>query len=330
MPKGYKHLTYDIRCQIYALLKRGFSQSQIAKDLKFNQSSVSREIKRNSGRKGYRHKQAHNNAKKRRLIAASKPKKMSPDLTFFIEQMLCLRQWSPEQISGYLRTKQNILLSHETIYQYIWQDKKSGGLLYKYLRCGGKKYNKRRNKTAGRGLIPNRIGIENRPKIVDSKERVGDFEIDTIIGTKHRGAIVSIVDRKTKFLRLGYLSHKTAEKTSLMTIKLLSPIKTHVHTITADNGKEFALHKDISKALSSEFYFANPYHSWERGLNENTNGLVRQYFPKQFDFTKITSHDIKLVEDLLNSRPRKSLNYKTPNEVFLQLTGVDLSYALRG
>lgn len=328
MPKGYRHLTYDLRCQIYALLKRGFSQKQMAKDLQIDQSTISREIRRNKGQKGYRYKQAQEKAIERRKNASSKPCKMTPNLTMFLEQTLCKKQWSPEQLSGYIKKEMGISISHESIYQYIWDNKHKGGTLYKHLRCNGKKYNKRQNKSAGRGLIPNRVGIEHRPAIVEQKERVGDFEIDTIIGAKHQGAIVSLVDRKTKLTRLGLLSRYTAEETKDAIIKLLTPIKEHVHTLTADNGKEFAKHVDITEALQANVYFANPYHAWERGLNENTNGLVRQYFPKNYDFTTLTIEQVIHVEYLLNTRPRKSLEYKTPIEVFLQSTGANLNYAL--
>ena len=202
MPKGYHHLTYDKRCQIYALLRRGFSQSQIAKDLEVAQSTISREIGRNKGKRGYRYKQAQEKAEIRRQAASSKPYKMTPDLTMLLEQTLSKKQWSPEQFTGYIKVHMNISISHERIYQYIWNDKRTGGTLYKHLRCSGKKYNKRRNKSAGRGLIPNRVGIEHRPTIVEQKNRVGDFEMDTIIGSQHKGAIVSLVDRKTKLTRL--------------------------------------------------------------------------------------------------------------------------------
>lgn len=329
MPKGYHHLTYDKRCQIYALLKRDFSQKQIADDMEVDQSTISRELKRNKSLKGYRYKKAQTKASVRRQKASKRLYKMIPDFTIFIEQMLCQRQWSPEQLSGYAKRNMNISISHERIYQYIWADKRNGGLLYKYLRCNGKKYNKRSSKSAGRGLIPNRIGIEQRPAIVEAKERVGDFEIDTIVGAQHQGAIVSLVDRRTKFTKLGLLARATAQETKDAIVKLLDPIKSNVHTMTADNGKEFAQHVEITAALDATVYFANPYHSWERGLNENTNGLVRQYFPKKTDFTTLTHEQVQNVEYLLNSRPRKTLGYQTPFEVFLQLTGRNLNYALR-
>lgn len=330
MPKGYQHLTYDKRCQISALLKRGIAQSQIAIDLEINQSTISREIRRNKGKCGYRHKQAHTKAVSRRMQVNKKRAKFTVDLKMYVIQMLCERQWSPEQISGRMKLLGYKSVSHEVIYQYIWKDKKNGGTLYKHLRRNGKKYNKRAGKTAGRGLIPNRVGIENRPKIVDTKERVGDFEGDTIVGSHHRGAIVSLVDRKTKFTRLKLIPHRTANLTKDAIVSLLSPIKSHVQTITTDNGKEFSEHEKIAQMLDACVYFANPYHSWERGLNENTNGLVRQYFSKKSDFSKISSVDVKNVEFLLNSRPRKTLNFKTPFEVFFQATGRFLHYALQG
>jgi IS30 family transposase len=330
MPKGYTHLAYEQRCQIYALLKRGMSQNQIAKDIGMSQSSINREIKRNSGKKGYRYKQAQKKADGRRLKVSSQPKKMIPQVISLIESLMREKQWSPEQISGWLKKNRGIFISIERIYRHIWQDKSNKGTLYKNLRRSAKKYNKRANKLAGRGLIPNRIGIENRPKIVDAKVRVGDYEMDTIIGSRHRGAIVSVTERKTKLAKLYLVNQPTAEATSDAVIKQLLPFRKYVHTLTADNGKEFSQHRRIANKLHAQVYFAQPYHAWERGLNENTNGLVRQYFPKKTDFTKLTQDEVQRVEDLLNSRPRKTLNFRTPNEVFLELTGIiNKSYALR-
>ena len=329
MPKGYHHLTYEQRCHIYALLKRNIGQNQIAKDLKVSQGTISREIKRNSGYRGYRYKQAHEKSAIRRYKVNAIRRKMTPDITLFVEQKLCSQQWSPEQISGYMKNNMEVSISHEHIYQYVLKDKRKGGSLYKHLRRNGKKYNKRCGKLAGRGLIPNRVDIKERPVIVTNKERVGDFEIDTIIGANHQGAIVSIVERKTMLVRLKSISRKTSEQASNAAICLLSPIKKHVHTITSDNGKEFASHEIIAQKLEAKMFFATPYCSWERGLNENMNGLVRQYFPKKCDFSKITEEQVRNVEYLLNTRPRKSLNFKTPYEVFYQLTGLNVTYALR-
>lgn len=328
MPKSYHHLTYDQRCQISALLKRSISRTQIAKDLEIDRSTLNRELARNKGKRGYRYKQAHSKAARRRIFANSVPSKMTPQIVLFLEQTLREQQWSPEQLSGRMKLTMGVSISHEWIYQHIWEDKHKGGKLYLNLRRSGKKYNRRKNKTAGRGLIPNRVGIENRPSIVDLKERVGDFELDTIVGANHRGAIVSMVDRRTKLTFLYLLSRSTAEKTKNAIVESLSPIQEHVATLTSDNGKEFAQHVELAQKLDAKVYFANPYHAWERGLNENTNGLVRQYFPKGCNFITLVAEQIQRIAYLLNTRPRKTLGYQTPFEVFLQLTGVNLNVAL--
>ncbi len=329
MPKGYTHLAYEQRCQIYALLKRGNSKFQIAEVVGAHVSTIKRELKRNQGKRGYRYKQAQIKASNRRVNTSRKKRKMTTEVLLYVEKMLCDRQWSPEQIAGRMKKDLLFSVSHESIYRFVWKDKHDGGSLYKHLRRKGKKYGQRGSKLAGRGLIPGRIGIEQRPEIVNAKERVGDFEGDTIVGVNHKGAIVSLVDRVTKITRLELIQKANADETHEAIVRALTPIKKHVLTITTDNGKEFAKHADTSKKLCADCYFANPYHSWERGLNENTNGLVRQYFPKGTDFTKITYSKISEVEYLLNSRPRKSLNFQSPLEIFFQKTGRCLSGALR-
>lgn len=330
MPQGYHHLTYDQRCQIYALKKSGKNQVEIAMLVETTQSTISKELKRNNGKKGYRYKQAHAKSLQRRYLISSVRRKMTSNTVSLVEKMLYENEWSPEQISGRLKLTHKISISHESIYLHVWNDKRNGGGLYKKLRRIGKKYNKRRGKLAGRGLIPNRVGIENRPIEVETKVRVGDFEADTIVGANHRGAIVSLVDRKTKITFLGLISGPKSDETADLIIEKLKPIKKYVHSITSDNGKEFSQHESIAKKLNLLFFFARPYHSWERGLNENTNGLVRQYFPKGCDFTKLTKEQVLAVEKKLNDRPRKTLGYKTPNEELLHLTGINLiNYALR-
>ena len=316
MTKGYSHLSHEHRCQLYALHKRGLSQRAIAADLGVGQSSISRELKRNKGRRGYRLGQATAKAWQRRHKASSKPRKLTKRIKAILERQLRKRQWSPEQISGWLKNEHGIALSHERIYQYIWADKKEGGDLHRCLRRRGKKYNRRGAINAGRGLIPGRVDIAKRPLIVASRKRVGDWEGDTIIGKNHWGAIVSIVERKTLFTLLSKQQDKTASRTTKTIRKVMHPHRKKVHTITFDNGKEFADHQSIAAGLNADVYFATPYHSWERGLNENTNGLVRQYFPKNTDFTKITSRQVRKVQDLLNHRPRKTLGFKTPHEAF--------------
>ena len=329
MPKGYHHLTCYERCQIYALKQRGDSQTQMAVYLGVSKSTISREIRRNSGQRGYRYKQADAFAKDRRKTASRQPRKMHETLVLEIKEMLN-QQWSPEQISGRFNLhKPQYKISHETIYKYIWADKRNGGSLYKNLRHRGKKYNKRSGKNAGRGCIPNRRGIEERPLIVEAKNRVGDWELDTVIGRRGTGVIVSIVDRASKLTKLAKVSTKHADIVAKALVDKLNDVSDAVLTMTADNGKEFACHEQVSTALNSDFFFANPYHSWERGLNEHTNGLIRQYFPKRQSLDNVTQADLNKVEFLLNNRPRKVLKYATPIEVFQQLRVASNNVALR-
>lgn len=320
MPKGYHHVTRDIRCQIYALKTSGLSLRAMAKIVERDVSTISREISRNTGGKGYRHKQADEKAVERRQKTSSKKKKLTAEMIAYIEEKL-RENWSPEQISGRLKLEEATSVSHETIYQHVWADKRSGGDLYKHLRHCGKKYNKRSAVSAGRGCIPNRVDISERPAIVEQKARLGDWEGDTIIGAKHQGAIVSYVDRCSKFTLLKKVSNKTAELIVQATLEKLGQ-GFPVLSITYDNGKEFSAHADIASALGAVCYFAKPYHSWERGLNEHTNGLVRQYFPKLTDFSTFTDHDVQRVAEKLNDRPRKCLGYRTPMEVQTSMTSV--------
>ncbi len=328
MPKGYFHLTYEQRCQICTLKRRGDSASSIAKELNVSRSTITREVLRNSGKKGYLYKQAHEKSQKRRSEVPNPNMKMTPQRIFLIHEDLKL-QWSPVQISGRLK-RQGVNISHETIYKYIWWNKRQGGVLYKELRHHGKKYNKRSKGMAGRGCIPCRIDIDQRPTIVETKTRFGDWELDTIIGAEQSGAIVSMVERTSKLTKLVKVSHKSAKKIEGALLKRLKPIKEFVYTLTADNGKEFANHQIVSSELEAGFYFAKPYHSWERGLNEHTNGLVRQYYPKTKRFNEISTEDLEKVEMLLNNRPRKVLNFETPQEVFDRLTIEPSLVALRG
>lgn len=310
------HLTHKERCQISSYLQNGFSRSKIADMIGRDKSVISREIKRNSVAFVYDEDQAHKNAELRRSVANSRPNKMTAEVIERITLMLSGTDASPEQISGRLRRDCDIHVSHEAIYRYIWEDKQCGGKLHQHLRHRAKPYNRRSGKNSGRGLIPNRVGIEKRPKIVEKKERFGDVELDTIVGAKHQSSIVSIVDRASKLTWLAWVSRATAISVSDAIQARLQSFAKHgmIHTSTSDNGKEFARHEEISEKLGCEFYFATPYHSWERGLNEHTNGLVRQYFPKGSDFTKLTQEDVLLVENKLNNRPRKILDFMTPIE----------------
>jgi IS30 family transposase len=298
------------------LKKRGYSQQEIADSVGVSQSTVSRELARNTGERGYRHKQAQEKSERRRK-EASKATKMTPAMIAVIESKLRI-EWSPEQVSGWLLDEQEELISHESIYLHVWADKQSGGDLYTHLRRQGKKYDKRRNGKSTRGQIKNRVSIDDRPQVVDDKSRIGDWEIDTVVGKGHSGALVTIVERVTNFTVSKQVDSKSAAAVTKATIALLKPLKDVVHTITADNGKEFSYHEEISKALETEVYFAHPYSSWERGLNENTNGLLRQYFPKSTDFKKVSQIEVRRAVKRLNSRPRKYLDFKTPGDLMAE------------
>jgi IS30 family transposase len=316
MPKGYRHLTYDKRCQIYALLKSGHAKTEIAYLLGVHRSTITKELKRNTGGKGYRYLQAQAKASARRAAASGAPRKMKPGLVREIEEKLTQDQWSPDQISGWLKRQGRVFISCERIYRHIWKDKRNGGELWRHLRHSGKKYNRRKGKTSGRGLIPGRVDIAERPAIVQEKRRIGDWEGDAIIGRSLKGAILTHVDRTSKYTKLAILPDRSAASVQKACDASLLPIAHKVETITYDNGKEFAGHAQIAARLGAHIYFAKPYHAWERGLNEHTNGLVRQYFPKGSDFSTLTPAEVQRVEDKLNARPRKVLGYKTPSEVF--------------
>jgi len=313
MTRTYQQLTYEQRCQISALKKSGCSQREIADIIDVCQSTVSRELARNTGSRGYRHKQAQTMTEQRRSEAV-KVTKMTPAMIATVEAKLRV-EWSPEQISGWLLTEREQRISFESIYLHIWANKHAGGNLYTHLRRQGKKYDKRRNGKSTRGQICNRVSIDDRPSLVGEKSRIGDWEIDTMIGKGHSGALVTIVERVTKFTVSAQVNSKKAVDVTRATIALLKPFKEAVHTITADNGKEFAHHEKISKALSADVYFAHPYSSWERGLNENTNGLLRQYFPKGTDLKAVGQDEVKHALQRLNTRPRKGLGFKTPMQL---------------
>ena len=318
MARSYRHLTYEQRCQLYSLNNRGDSQKEMAVALNVSTGTISRELRRNRAESGdYHYTQAQTKTQERRKISN---RKMSSEMLVTIEEKLKLN-WSPVQISGWLKKQGRQHVSHEVIYRHIRADRAQGGALYAHLRHRGKRYNKQSKGTAGRGCIPGRIDIKERPAIVDQKTRLGDWELDTIIGSQHQGAIVSMVDKATKLTKLIRVQAKTADEVKNAIIKKLNPIRDFVLTLTSDNGKEFAAHQSISTALGAQFFFATPYHSWERGLNEHTNGLVRQYFPKSTNFHDLVEGEVEIVEMLLNNRPRKSLGFETPLEAFYRLRG---------
>ena len=321
---NYKQLTQEERYQIYALKKAGHDQAEIAELLERDKSTISRELRRNRGLKGYRPQQAHNLALRRRYDKAQ-PRIGNP--VWQLVEALIRDEWSPEQIVGRVAMEQGVSISHEWIYQYIYADKHSGGDLYRFLRCQ-KVRRKRYGVYSRRGTIPNQVSIDERPTIVDSKRRFGDWEGDTVIGKGHRGALVTLIERKSLYTVIRSVIHKTAAAVRAAVVDGLSPYIDRVHTITYDNGREFADHEGMASDLETRIYFAHPYASWERGLNENTNGLIRQYFPKDRDLRTVTTREIEKAMDKLNHRPRKSLGYRTPYEVFFN-TRTSLTVALQ-
>lgn len=314
----YKQLSFEQRCTLAAYFKAGYLQKDIALEMEVHPSTVSRELARNrrwSGR--YCPEQADCFYQARRK-SSRRPKTFTLEIQDIVKEKLLL-DWSPEQISGYGKLYNLFSISHERIYQYVLADKKAGGKLYLHLRHGKKKYRKRYGSAIRTSPIKNRVRIDECPSIVSSKERLGDWEIDTIIGKQHGQAIGTLVERISKKTLIGMVGTKHADFVANQVLRLLTPLQGCVFTITVDNRSEFAKHEFISKALEASIYFAHPYHSWERGLNENTNGLIRQYIPKGKDFTEVSDNDIFNIQNLLNNRPRKSLGFATPNEVFNRL-----------
>ncbi len=313
----YTQLTQEQRYQISALLKTAQSQTKVAEVIRVHRSTVCREIKRNRGKRGYRPLQAQRKAESRQQKAKAR---IQRDVWVLVEQKLCL-DWSPEQISGRLK-KSGYAISHEWIYQYIYADKKSGGDLYKHLRCQ-KKRRKRINGRDRRGIIPNRASIDLRPGIVDERSRLGDWEGDTIIGARHKGAVLTLVERKSGYTLLGALPKKEASQVEAQAVRLLKTVP-YLKTLTVDNGKEFANHSQIAEQTGVEVYFAHSYASWERGTNENTNGLTRQYLPKKRRLDDVDELKLLFISHRLNHRPRKRLDFLTPHEVFFEgLVAVD-------
>lgn len=312
-----KHLTYEQRYAIFVLSKEGKTKKEIALSIGKPPCTVGRELKRNKDESTgeYQFDIAEKKCRERHGLKP-KRKKMTVEIQEAIRSKLKERH-SPEQIVGRAKLQGISMVSHETIYQWIWKDKEAGGDLYNYLRRYGKRYRKRGELKDHRGRIADRVDISQRPAIVEEKSRIGDLEIDTVIGTNHKGALITIVDRKSKATKIALIPCRDSTLVARKIWIMLFDWK-FVKTMTSDNGKEFTQHKTIAKQCELDFYFAEPYKSWQRGLNENTNGLIRQFIGKKLDFTYLTDQYIKFVEDNLNNRPRKTLGYYTPNEVLLQ------------
>lgn len=297
--------------------QNGYTIAAIAKAIAVHKSTVSRELRRNRDRRSgkYRPDLAQ---RKYEARMRGKPRRIAftEAIRLHVERWLRLG-FSPEQIAGRSKRDGIPCVSAERIYRHVWEDKRKGGDLYKCLRRRGRKYRQRGAARDSRGIIRGRVGIEHRPAEAAQRQRFGDLEIDTVVGKNHRGAVLTMVDRATGMCFISLLPGKDAGALARAAVRLLRPIKGLLRTITADNGKEFAAHAAVAEGLGVDFYFARPYHSWERGCNENLNGLIRQYIPKGSSFEDLTENDIAMIQRTLNGRPRKRLGFKTPVEYFL-------------
>jgi IS30 family transposase len=312
------HLKLEQRYTIETLLQEKYSLKDIAKHLKVCKSVITRELQRNSDQRSGVYKAKLAQSKYEARMDKKSPKtRLTEEVKSYIKSKLG-KKFSPEQIYNTAKRDGVDCVSHETIYKYIWEDKKKDGDLYKKLRNQGKKYRKRGAKKDKRGQIVGKVNIKERDPIVEERSRLGDLEMDLIIGKDHKGALLTINDRATGKLYMRKIKSKEAKEIEENCVYLLQNVP-NLHTLTSDNGKEFANHVSIAKALELNYYFADPYKSWQRGSNENLNGLIRQYFPKNHDFRVITDAEVKFVVDELNNRPRKRFGYLTPNEVELKL-----------
>ncbi len=318
---SYTQLTQQERYQIHALRRSGCTLKHIGVELQRHPATISRELRRNNGPFGYDAQRAQVLAEAR--LMAKAVRRIDDHSWEQVSELIKL-DWSPEQASLWLKQNSSIRVSHEWIYQYVYSDKRSGGDLHIHLRCQ-KPRRKRYGTYSRRGQIKDRVSIDERPQVVDSRSRLGDWEIDTIVGTRRSGVLLSLTERRSRDILLARLPDCSADEVVYATIGLLAPLIALTHTITADNGKEFSYHGDIARVLETEFYFAHPYSPWERGTNENANGLVRQYFPKGRDFSTITQLELDQAMERLNNRPRKCLGMRTPNQV---LYGIKPNVAL--
>jgi len=313
---SYTHLSQEERYQIYELYVEKKTLTEIAKVVNRHKSTIQREIKRNIGGNGWRPSQANKIALERQTNSRNARRINEADWLKVVDYLRL--DLSPQQVLGRLLLEEGtpIKISHATIYQRIYADRQAGRHLIDHLRCQKPRRKRYASGVEKRGMIKDRVSIEQRPAIVDQKIRLGDWEGDTVIGKNQQGFIMTLVERFSRFIVAGKRSCKHAKGVAAGITRLLKPHIHHCHTITFDNGKEFADHQTIAAHLQAEIYFAHPYCSWERGLNENTNGLLRQYFPKKTNFHNVSHKQLQAAVDKLNHRPRKCLGYRTPFEVF--------------
>ena len=306
----YRQITTEERYTISELRKQGATNSQIARYLGRAPSTISREIARNLDAGSYRANRADQKARERRR--ASRRKWQFSDIQLQIVTSLIKLDWSPEQIANWLANHRLFSISHETIYRYIWYNKYFGGTLFKHLRQAGKVRRKRYGAYDSRGILATKRHISERPISAENKSRIGHWEIDTVQGARDKHCIVTLVDRKTKYTLIGKLRCQSTEELNKVVIKMILNSPLPFKTITADNGTEFHGYKGIEEKTGVTFYFATPHHSWERGLNENTNGLIRQYLPKRQSMLDVCQMACDKIANKLNQRPRKTLAYATP------------------
>ncbi|WP_458527445.1 IS30 family transposase [Onishia taeanensis] len=313
---GYRQLTQTQRYQIYARHNVGLSRRQIARELGIHNSTVSRELRRNASDSGYDPEQAQSCSDHRRRTAWKRTKRLPSMIAAVVDRLR--EEWSPEQISGFMAPLSGVGVSHQWIYSLVWDDKARGGDLWQHLRQPKRRSKHRAQaKNAGLGKIPNRVGIEHRSAEVDDRRFIGHWEGDTVVQGHKQSGLVTLVERRSGYLLAARLPRLSAELTQKAMIRLLKPRRGAVQTITLDNGSEFADHETVAQAVTAATYFCDPYCSGQRGTNENTNGLIRQYFPKGTDFRQVTDAKLRKVVEKLNDRPRKRLGYRTPAQVFL-------------
>lgn len=311
---SYTQLTLENRIEIYSLLQRGFTEERIALKLKRHRSTIYRELKRNSPYQDYRPDVAQQLSQGRRT-ARGVQAKFRPEIIAWIESGI-RKKWSPDQVRGRLFLETGLWVSTEWIYSWILKDKKKGGTLWTHLRRASRKRRKRYGKADRRaGPIKDRESIEKRPEIIETRSRIGDLEGDTVVGKNHKGNIITLVDRTSLKASLALLrERKESHRCAGSIIQSVKRFGGKIHSLTFDNGPEFAAHKWIKSRTGADVYFAHAYCAYERGTNENLNGLLRQYLPKKTDFSCLTDEAVKKIENALNNRPRKTLCYLTPNE----------------
>jgi len=314
----YAQITREERYAIALMRKHRMPIRVIARELGRSPSTISREVRRNlNNNRRYEAERAEVRARLRRSRSRRNSQFTRADWLFVND--LIEADWSPEQISGWLKLHGILSISYETIYLHVWEDKLAGGELWRHLRQAMKKRRKRYRSHDSRGRLPGKRHISERPPEVEDRQIPGHWEIDSIMGNDHgRHSALTVVERMTGYLQIGKLTRHCAADATVRTIELIARQPERFKTITADNGTEFHSYKDIEAATGVPFYFATPHHSWERGTNENTNGLIRQYLPKRTSMANVTQADCDAIAAKLNSRPRKRLGFRTPEECYVQ------------